>query len=206
MPCRRAQRAACTSRSETSTGSPGPALPAERSRPNFELLGTVLSLRPDGGDVRVVADGLRNVYDLAFDDAGRLYGVDNDGQTAGGWRREELLQIHQGDDFGYPSDGTFGPYTRRTAPPLWVLETTGSAGIEWVQSGGPKLVVGSCSDVYSVDLGFAGAAAVIRDRQPVTHLLSVPGCVSGIEHVVDDVVAMTLFTFGGSPRLYLVQL
>ena len=180
---------------------------AERARPNFELLGTVLSLRPDGRDVQVVAAGIRNVYDLAFDDAGRLYGVDNDGSTGGGWRREELLQIRRGDDFGYPDDGTFGPHTRRTAPPLWVLETVGSAGVEWVRSGGePKLIVGSCGDVYSVNLAVAGDAAVIRDPQPVAHLLSVPGCVTGIERVMDGIVAMTVFTFGGSPRLYLVDL
>ena len=180
---------------------------AERARPNFELLGTVLSVRPDGRDAQVVAAGFRNVYDLAFDDAGRLYGVDNDGSTGGGWRREEVVQIRRGDDFGYPDDGTFGPYTRRTAPPLWVLETVGSAGVEWVRSGGePRLIVGSCGDVYSVDLAVAGDAAAIRNPQPVTHLLSVPGCVTGIERVTDGVVAMTLFTFGGSPRLYLVDL
>ncbi len=180
---------------------------AERARPNFELLGTVLSLRPDGRDVQVVATGLRNVYDLAFDDAGRLYGVDNDGSTGGGWRREEVLQIRRGDDFGYPDDGTYGPRTRRTAPALWVLETAGSAGVEWVRLGGePRLIVGSCSDVYSVELAVVGEAAVIREAQPVTRMLSVPGCVTGIERVADDVVAMTLFTFGGSPRLYLVDL
>ena len=179
----------------------------ERARPNFELLGTVFSLMPDGRDLQPVAAGLRNVYDLAFDDAGRLYGVDNDGSTAGGWRREEVLQIRRGDDFGYPDDGTFAPYTRRTAPPLWVLETAGSAGVEWMQPGGaPELVIGSCSDVYSLDLAGEGSAAVVRDRQPVEHLLSVSGCVTGIERVADDVVAMTLFTFEGSPRLYLFEL
>ena len=179
----------------------------ERARPNFELLGTVFSLLPDGRDQRPVAAGLRNVYDLAFDEGGRLYGVDNDGSTAGGWRREEVLQIERGDDFGYPDDGTFAPYTSRNAPPLWVLETAGSAGVEWLRSEGvPKLVVGSCSDVYSVELAVEGDAAVIRDRQPVEHLLSVPGCVSGVERIAGDVVAMTLFTFDGPPRLYVYDL
>jgi hypothetical protein len=69
-----------------------------------------------------------------------------------------------------------------------------------------RLIVGSCADVYSLDLGIAGNAAVIKDQQPVSHLLSVPGCVTAIERVADDVVAMTLFTFGGTPRLYLVAL
>ena len=179
----------------------------ERARPNFELLGTVFSLMPDGQDLQPVAAGLRNIYDLAFDDAGRLYGVDNDGSTAGAWRREEVLQIRRGDDFGYPDDGTFAPYTRRTTPPLWVLETAGSAGVEWMQPGRtPELVIGSCSDVYSLDLASQGSAAAVRDRQPVEHLLSVPGCVTGIERVADDVVAMTLFTFESTPRLYLFEL
>jgi hypothetical protein len=179
----------------------------ERARPNFEWLGTVLSLRPDGSDTQVVASGLRNVYDLAFDADGRLYGVDNDGRTDGGWRREEVLQIRSGDHFGYPQDGTFAPYTRRSAPPLWLLETVGSGGIEWVRSGdSSKLVVGSCGDAYVIHLDAAGEAAVIREREPVAHLLSVAGCVTGVERVAGDVVAMTLFTFDGPPRLYLVEL
>lgn len=179
----------------------------DRARPNFELLGTVVSIRSDGADLRVVARGLRNVYDLAFDDAGRLYGVDNSGPTMRGWRREEVLEMRTGADFGYPYDGTFAPYTRRTEPPLWVLDTAGSAGVEWVRrAGGSTLVVGSCDDVYSVELSVVGTTIGVREHDAVQHLLAVPRCVTAVEQVDDGRMAMTLFTFGGPPRLYFVEL
>jgi hypothetical protein len=180
---------------------------AERARPHFDLLGTVVSLRPDGRDLRVVASGLRNVYDLALDDVGRVYGVDNDGATMRGWRQEEVLEIRMGGHYGYPYDGTFGPYTHRTVPPLWVLDTVGSAGIEWVRwDGRSMLIVGSCDDVYAVGLSDAGSAVTVNERFATEHLLSVPGCVTAVERVAAGRIAMTLFTFGGPPRLYLVEL
>ena len=184
-----------------------PLTKRERARPNFQLLGTVLSLRPDGGDVHVVARGLRNVYDLAFDDDGRLYGVDNDGETRTGWRREEVLEIQDGANYGYPSDGTFAPYSRRTAPPLWLLDTAGSAGVEWLRwQGRPTLVVGSCDDVDAVELAHAERAVTVRNRAAVRHLLSVPGCVTAIERLSPGRLLMTLFAFGGAPRVYVVRL
>ena len=60
-------------------------------------------------------------------DDGRLYGIDNDGGTRTGWRRKEVLEIQEGASYGHPFDGTFAPYTRRTAGPLWLLDTAGSA-------------------------------------------------------------------------------
>jgi len=184
-----------------------PLTTLDRSRPNFDLLGVVLSLQPDGADVRVFARGLRNVYDLAFDDHGRLYGVDNDGETRSGWRREEVLEIRQGAHYGYPFDGTFGPHTRRTAPPLWLVDTAGSAGVEWLRASGlPTLVVGSCDDVHAVELAEADGAVTVSDRTAVRHLLSVPGCVTAVERVSAERVLLTLFTFGGPPRLYVVRL
>jgi len=180
---------------------------AERARPHFDLLGTVVSLRPDGRDLRIVASGMRNVYDLALDDAGRLYGVDNDGVTMRGWRREEVLEIRMGGHYGYPYDGTFGPYARRTVPPLWVLDTVGSAGVEWVRwDGRSQLIVGSCNGVYAVELSDAGGAVTVNERFAVEHLLSVPGCVTAVERMAAGRIAMTLFTYGGPPRLYLIEL
>jgi hypothetical protein len=184
-----------------------PLTERERTRPNFDLLGVVLSLRPDGSDVRIVARGLRNVYDLAFDDDGRLYGVDNDGETRAGWRREEVLEIRKGGDYGYPFEGTFAPHTRRRALPLWVLDTVGSAGVEWLRLGGsPTLVVGSCSRVDAVELAEAEGAVMVNERSAVRALLSVPGCVTAVERLTGARLLVSLFTYGGPPSLYVVRL
>ncbi len=118
----------------------------------YPLLGTVVRFNPDGSELEVFARGIRNIYDLVFDDKGRLFGVDNDGSGARGYRREEVLLIQQGDHFGYPQEGTFDlPHRLRNAPPLWVLPdaNSGSAGLEIASRvgvapglfiGGPKLI------------------------------------------------------------------
>ena len=121
-------------------------LAPDLARPHADLLGTVVTVRPDGRDLTVFATGLRNVYGLTFDADGRLYGVDNDGPTRSGWRREELLEIRRGADYGYPQDGTFAPQNRRREPPLWAVEAVGSGGIVWLddtQAAG-KLITGGC--------------------------------------------------------------
>ena len=63
--------------------------------------GTILSFRPDGGDVRVVARGLRNPYGLAFDAAGRLWATD-EGRDEPDGVPEELNRIVPGGRYGWP--------------------------------------------------------------------------------------------------------
>jgi hypothetical protein len=184
-----------------------PLTETERARPHFDWLGTVLSLRPDGSDVRIFARGIRNVYDLSFDRSGRLYGADNDGVTRAGWKREEVLQIQQGANYGYPAEGTFAPLPQPRAPALWVLETVGSGGVEWLREGDqPTFVVGSCDGVDSVGLADVAGAVTVEDRAAVRHLLSVPGCVTGIERLPDGRLLMTLYAYGSSPRMDVVAL
>lgn len=49
--------------------------PLESSRQ--DVLGTIFSVEPDGGDLRIEATGFRNPYGIAFDDQGRLWASDN---------------------------------------------------------------------------------------------------------------------------------
>lgn len=46
----------------------------------------------------------------------------------------------------------------------------------------------------------------MNERFAVEHLLSVPGCVTAVERMAAGRIAMTLFTYGGPPRLYLIEL
>jgi glucose/arabinose dehydrogenase len=68
---------------------------------------TILSLRPDGSHVRVVARGLRNPYGLAFrPGTGRLYATVN-GQDEIGTKRdpepaEMLVAVRRGAFYGWP--------------------------------------------------------------------------------------------------------
>jgi glucose/arabinose dehydrogenase len=73
---------------------------AERSR----LSAAVLSVRPDGRDLRVVARGLRNPYGLAVDPkTNRLYASVNERDELGtNEPAETIVEIRQGRHFGWP--------------------------------------------------------------------------------------------------------
>jgi glucose/arabinose dehydrogenase len=184
-----------------------PRLAPDLARPNAELLGTVVSMRPDGSDRMVVASGLRNVYGLAFDPHGRLFGSDNDGPTRSGWRREEVLQLREGADYGYPDDGTFAPETRPRAPALTVLDAVGTGGIGWIDGEDVgQLVVGACSSVDRIRLGETpDGEPTVASRGDVTRLLELPGCVTTIALRGDELL-LGVFTFVGTPQLLRIEL
>lgn len=145
--------------------------------PETELLGTILRIDPGTGEVTPFATGLRNVFGLDFDEQGQLWGVDNDGRGRGPWRAEELLRLEAGLDYGFPADGTVGPYTRRTGYAAWIMPTgAGSSGI-WVHD--DTVVSGACGRITRVVLADQGGDAVERQ---VTR----PGCVTAIEELPDD--------------------
>lgn len=171
-------------------------------RPRAGLLGTVVSFRKDGSDLRVYARGLRNVYGLAFDDRGQLYGIDNDGPTRQGQQREELMRIERGADYGYP----FAPAAASTPRSLYVLRKVGSGGIAWVA--GPRrdgtLIFGSCGSLDSIPLarGRDGKARVAPAAR-LTHLFDVPGCVTSIQPRLGGLLVAAFATRGPS-RLFLL--
>ncbi len=61
--------------------------------------GCVMRCEPDGRGFEVFAHGLRNVQEIAFDDHGNLFGVDNDGDFPG--ERERLIYITESSDSGW---------------------------------------------------------------------------------------------------------
>ena len=64
----------------------------------------ILSLRPDGSDVRVFARGLRNPFGLAFEPrTGRLFVSVNNQDDLGTWEpAESIVVARRGADFGWP--------------------------------------------------------------------------------------------------------
>lgn len=178
------------------------------ARPHADLLGTVITVKPNGTGLTVFARGLRNVYGLAFDSRGNLFGVDNDGLTQSGWRWEELLELRRGADYGYPQDGTFAPQPRRRDPALWVVSGVGSGGIAWLADAGGagRLIVGACSSVDSIRLTAGANGNVgVGSRSDVTRLVELPGCVTTVK-LQGNVVALGEFTFGSDSKPQLVLL
>lgn len=113
---------------------------AEKSR----LSAAVLSVRPDGGDLRVVARGLRNPFGLAVDPAtGRLYASVNERDGLGPSEpAETVVEIRPGRRFGWPA--CWPSYRRKRlmgecrgmSPPLAYLEPHSSADGLVVYRGG----------------------------------------------------------------------
>jgi len=120
---------------------------------------------------------------MTFDDGGLLYGVDNDGPTNLGWRKEEVLQIKSGANYGFPYEGTFGSFSIRDDNPIWIVNTVGSAGVQWAGNVGlgPGLLMGSCGRLELLSLSEYGDAQLVQSRSDLHMLLATRGCVTAIE-------------------------
>lgn len=87
----------------------------------FPNQGGVMRCNPDGSQFEVFAHGLRNVQEIAFDQFGNLFGVDNDADKPG--ERERFVWIVPGMDAGWRCNYQYrgDDYNPWTDERLWEL-------------------------------------------------------------------------------------
>jgi len=71
----------------------------EGRRLHYPHTGGVLRMDPDGSNLEVFASGLRNPQEIAFDDDGNWFAVDNDGDLKD--ERERFVFVAEGSDSGW---------------------------------------------------------------------------------------------------------
>ena len=93
---------------------------AEGKRFHYPNQGGVMRCNPDGSDFEVFAHGLRNVQELAFDQFGNLFGVDNDADKSG--EKERFVYIVKDMDAGWRCNYQYRgrDYDPWMAERLWV--------------------------------------------------------------------------------------
>ena len=86
--------------------------------------GAVLRCEPDGSGFEVFARGLRNVQEIAFDERGDVFGVDNDGDAPR--ERERAVYVVEGSDSGWRNQHQYQKTSSR-----WLRENI------WMPQGQP---------------------------------------------------------------------
>lgn len=88
---------------------------------------SILSVAPDGSDIRTVATGVRNAFDLAFNASGDLFATDNGPDGLAETPGEELNHIVQDSDYGFPRHFGQPPIGSNTHGPVFIFPPHTSA-------------------------------------------------------------------------------
>jgi glucose/arabinose dehydrogenase len=88
---------------------------------------TILSVNPDGSDLRIFATGVRNPYDVAFNAAGDLFATDNGPNALTLTPGDELNHIVEGGHYGFPDYFEYPPPNTGTLGPVAIFWPHASA-------------------------------------------------------------------------------
>lgn len=195
-----------------SIGDKGISVTSKEGRKfHYPNQGGVMRCNPDGSDFEVFAHGLRNVQELAFDQYGNLFGVDNDADKSG--ERERFVYIVKGMDAGWRCNYQYRgkDYDPWMAEKLWVP----------YHEGQPAYIVPPLSHSIDGPAGFAfnPGTALSPDYRNYFFLTGAPGGVQIAfqvrpdadsfemvnEHAIGRGIALVGIHFGPDGALYAVD-
>ncbi|MDB6058857.1 MAG: heme-binding protein [Verrucomicrobiales bacterium] len=97
--------------------------------------GFVMRMDLDGRNPELFAAGMRNTYDIAFNNEGELFGFDSDMEWDWGtpwYRPTRIAHIVSGGDYGFrEGTGKFPPYYQDTLPPIKNIGLGSPTGIKF---------------------------------------------------------------------------
>lgn len=121
--------------------------------------GALFRSDPDGGDVELIARGLRNAQEVVFDKYGNIFTGDNDGDFGD---RERWYHIVEGGDYGWRTHWQYQvgrqwgaephTYSLWNAEKLWHLPFPGQAA--WIIPATAHIAAGPCGMAYYPGTGF----------------------------------------------------
>lgn len=166
-----------------------PSTPGQTIQGRVKCTGSVLRVRPEGGEPELVAWGLRNPFGLAFDSDGQLFVTENGADNRGSrplWGAPDVLwAIEPGTWYGWPDFVAGEPVTEERYSPLGSEPTKFLLAEHPQQPPEPKarFPVHSSADGFdfsrSTAFGHVGQAfvALFGDEAPTTgKVLSSVGC------------------------------
>jgi hypothetical protein len=109
-----------------------------------------------------------------------------------------LLHLESGLDYGYPDEGSFGPFQRTTGFALGPIYAIGSAGITFVSD--DELLVGACGRIISVKLDDGAYSS--RPTGEAIHTFDTDTCVTALTATPDGSVLAAAY---GPNIIYVVE-
>lgn len=176
--------------------------------PGFEsgkhsVEGWVLRLDPDGGNRELITSGLRNSYDLAFNQTGDLFTFDSDGEWDLGtpwYRPTRICHLVGGGEFGWRNGSAMWPeYLEDSVAPVVNIGPASPTGV--VFGYGTKFPAKYQQAFYACDWTFATIHAIHLRPDGASYRAEVEEFVGGTGLPVTDIVVgkdgALYFTVGG---------
>ncbi len=140
-----------------------------------EFAAAILSVKPDGSDLRVYARGLGNSFDVAFNAEGELFAGDNSPSSEGDDPPDEFNHIVEDGHYGFPyfygdppdNGGTRGAivsFPPHSVPTGATFYTGDQYPPEYLDSG--FVALWSTGDIMRVEVGKAASGAYLGRAVP----------------------------------------